>query len=86
MKMRGARHAQISLREALKSNEEINRRLRNEIAPLWDNKEQNKKLTELSVRLVCGKAKVRAYQSALRDVKLYIKAANKAYDLRQKGE
>lgn len=82
-KMRGARMAQITLRERLKAREESNKALRDKITPIWslEKDKRTSELNELMLKLVNGRAMTRAYQNALRELKEDIKAYNKAYDL-----
>lgn len=86
-KMRSIRTRQVEVRNALKHREDKNKKLREQITPIWT-LEKEKRTTELETltkSLVDGRAKVRDYQKELRTIKEGIKETNRAYDL-SKGE
>lgn len=86
-KMRSIRTRQVEVRNALKHREDKNKKLREQITPIWT-LEKEKRTTELETltkSLVDGRAKVRDYQKELRTIKEGIKETNREYDL-SKGE
>lgn len=86
-KMRSIRTRQVEVRNALQHREDKNKKLREQITPIWT-LEKEKRTTELETltkALVDGRAKVRDYQKELRTIKEGIKETNRAYDL-SKGE
>ena len=86
-KMRSIRTRQVEVRNALKHREDKNKKLREQITPIWT-LEKEKRTTELETltkSLVDGRAKVRDYQKELRTIKDGIKETNREYDL-SKGE
>jgi phage-related tail protein len=79
-KMRGVALATNSIRKSLKEQEETNKEYRNQITPIWDDKSMDKTVTALSQQLATGRAKVRAYQTALHELKKSFRNYNKRYD------
>ena len=82
-KMRSIRIAQVEMRKSLNNREESNKAIRAEIAPIWtaDKAQRSERLEKLTKALVEGRAKVREYQSSLRNFKLELKETNRQYDL-----
>lgn len=75
-RMHELRHAQICLRKSLTMQEETNAKLRSNIAVIW-NKGYNSQMSTYANELALGRAKIRAFQYALGDVKKRIKMWNK---------
>lgn len=75
-RMRELKHAQICLRKALAMQEETNVKIRSNIAVIW-NKGYDSQMNTYANELALGRAKVRAFQYALGDIKKRIKMWNK---------
>ena len=75
-RMRELKHAQICLRKSLTMQEETNSKLRSNIAVIW-NKGYDSQMSAFANELALGRAKVRAFQYALGDIKKRIKMWNR---------
>lgn len=86
-KMRDIRISQREIRVSLKHREEKNKKLREQITPIWtlEKEKRTEQLKLLTNNLIDGRKKVRDYQGILRNIKGQLKEANRAYDL-SKGE
>lgn len=84
-KMREIRTKQVEIRTSLKNREEANKKLREQITPIWvlEKEKRTPQLETLTKSLVEGRVKVNEYQKQLRDFKGELKATNRAYDLSQ---
>lgn len=85
-KMRSIRIGQREMRISLNNREEANKKLRQQITPIWT-AEKDKRTAELekyTKALVEGREKVREYQKSLREFKHQIKETNREYDLANK--
>lgn len=80
-KMRDIRIKQKNIRISLSRIEETNKSIREEIAPIWDDVSQNKRVRALSRELFNGRKRVRYYNKLLKEYKLGIRKANRRYDL-----
>lgn len=83
-KMRGVAAATIAIRKSLKEQEATNKFIRDLITPIWDDKSKNVRVAELSGQLSIGRAKVRACQTALHELKKSFRNYNKRYDRSQR--
>lgn len=83
-KMRGIAHASNSIRQSLKTQEASNKSLREQITPIWDDKTKDGVVTDLSKQLAVGRARVRAAQIALHELKRAYRNYNKRYDRSQR--
>lgn len=83
-KMRGVAAATIAIRKSLKEQEVSNKSLRDQITPLWDKPEKDGVVSDLSKQLAVGRAKVRACQTALHELKKSFRNYNKRYDRSQR--
>lgn len=83
--MREIRTKQVEVRTSLKNREEANKKLREQITPIWvlEKEKRTPQLETLTKSLVEGRVKVNEYQKQLRDFKGELKATNRAYDLSQ---
>ena len=80
-KMRSISTAIVSLRESLKAQEKRNLTYRKKITDLWSDKKKEDEVAVLSDNLAIGRAKVRATQYELHDLKARLKYHNQRYDL-----
>ena len=85
-KIRDLSLAQVAIRKSLKDNEENNKKIRASITKLWDDRSKDEEVSVLAKKLIVGRAKVRAYQYALRDLKLGKRHWNKCYDTNAETE
>lgn len=83
-KMRGVAAATIAIRQSLKEQEASNKSLRDQITPIWDDKSKDGVVADLSGQLATGRAKVRACQTALHELKKSFRNYNKRYDRSQR--
>jgi len=67
-------------RKSLKEQECTNKALRDQITPMWGDKSKDGVVKDLSTSLAVGRSKVRAYQTALHELKANLRAYNFAYD------
>lgn len=67
-------------RKSLKEQEAKNKALRDQITPMWGDKSKDGVVKDLSTTLAVGRSKVRAYQTALHELKANLKAYNFEYD------
>lgn len=79
-KMRGVAHARNSIRQTLKAQEASNKELRDQITPIWGDKSKEGVVADLSQQLAIGRARVRAAQTALHELKRSFRNYNKRYD------
>ena len=80
-KMREIRINQTNIRISLKKREERNKELREQITPIWLDKERDAEVQGLSKELFKGREKVRLYQKTLREFKVNLRETNRSYDL-----
>jgi len=85
-RMREIRVEQKNIRISLKNREERNKELRAKITPLWEDKTKDDEVQGLSKELFKGREHVKNYQKALRQLKVELKEANRAYDLNSPKE
>lgn len=67
-------------RKSLKEQEAKNKALRDQITPMWGDKSKDGVVKDLSTTLAVGRSNVRAYQTALHELKASLKAYNFMYD------
>jgi hypothetical protein len=67
-------------RKSLKEQEAKNKALRDQITPMWGDKSKDGVVKDLSTTLAVGRSNVRAYQTALHELKVNLKAYNFEYD------
>jgi hypothetical protein len=67
-------------RKSLKEQEAKNKALRDQITPRWGDKSKDGVVKDLSKNLAVGRLNVRAYQTALHELKANLKAYNFEYD------
>jgi len=79
--MREIRIEQKNVRISLQKREERNKELREQITPIWTDKEKDAQVQVLSKELFKGREKVRNYQRDLRTFKTMLREANREYDL-----
>jgi len=80
-KMREIRIQQKNIRISLQKREERNKELREQITPIWADKERDAEVKGLSKELFKGREKVRGYQKMLREFKVNLRKTNRSYDL-----
>ena len=79
--MKILRLTQVSLRNALKEREELNKALRAKITPIWEDKSKDAEVSNLGKELNKGRNIVKAQQLALKNVKKCLRFTNKVYDI-----
>lgn len=67
-------------RKSLKEQETKNKALRDQITPMWGDKSKDGVVKDLSTTLAVGRSNVRAYQTALHELKVNLRAYNFEYD------
>jgi hypothetical protein len=78
--MKILRLKQVSLRNALKEREELNKALRAKITPIWEDKSKDAEVSSLAKELNNGRNIVKAQQLALKNVKKCLRLTNQVYD------
>lgn len=68
------------LRKSLKEQEYTNKALRDQITPMWGDKSKDGVVKDLSTALTVGRSHVRAYQTALHELKASLSTYNFEYD------
>lgn len=67
-------------RKSLKEQEAKNKALRDQITPMWGDKSKDGVVKDLSTTLAVGRSNVRAYQTALHELKANLRVYNFEYD------
>ena len=80
-RMREIRIEQKNVRISLQKREERNKELREQITPIWTDKEKDAQVQGLSKELFKGRERVKNYQKLLREFKVNLKETNRSYDL-----
>lgn len=80
-RMREIRIEQKNVRISLQKREARNKELREQITPIWTDKEKDAQVQGLSKELFKGREKVRNYQRDLRTFKTILRETNREYDL-----